>query len=349
MRSSLVSLVAALAAVAPVQAFDCSGPYFSFYNRGGAAMSYQRLDPALFPGVESPHLHSFDGGNGLVSNLTFADTQASTCTTVPIKLDKSLYWRPTLFFHGNDSGYYRVPERYSKVYYKFGDNNVRYNVSAFPKDFQMVAGNAMLRHNDTDFNKNGPQIYWRAKGTEKGDIDGLGGFPSGFTTATDFTAEIHFPTCWNGRSIDPAHPTAHMAYANGTGTDLDKCPEGFKVARFPEIFIEFWFDPRSFDKTYSASSVPWVLASGDPTGYGFHADFVSSSAPFVLRALTLYAGQWLGRRRARKCHAPERLSELRLRLRQRPVCGLLWPQQRLSGLRSRVRQLQTTPGRVPRR
>jgi len=29
--------------VATVAAFDCTGPYFSFYNRGGNSMSYQRL------------------------------------------------------------------------------------------------------------------------------------------------------------------------------------------------------------------------------------------------------------------------------------------------------------------
>src|SRR5262245_54697111 len=115
MHTNVFALVAGLAATA--SAFDCSGPYFSFYNRGGPAMSFQRLDPALFPGQESPHLHSFDGGNAVAADMTFDTTQSSSCTTARIKPDKSLYWRPTLFWNGNNTGFYRVPDKFLKVYY----------------------------------------------------------------------------------------------------------------------------------------------------------------------------------------------------------------------------------------
>src|SRR5690242_11786183 len=128
MYPSLFALTVGLAATA--SAFDCSGPYFSFYNRGGDAMSYQRLDPALNPGTESPHLHSFDGGNALAASMGFDTTQESSCTTARIKADKSLYWRPTLYWNGNNTGFYRVPDKFLKIYYKFGDNgNVRANVT----------------------------------------------------------------------------------------------------------------------------------------------------------------------------------------------------------------------------
>jgi hypothetical protein len=278
MFTNIVALAVALAATAT--AFDCNGPYFSFYNRNGNPMSYQRLDPALFPSQESPHLHSFDGGNGLAATMDFDTAQSSSCTTARIKPDKSLYWRPTLYWNGNNTGFYRVPNKYLKVYYKFGDSgNVHANVTAFPEDFKMMAGNPLKRKDDGD---NPGGIKWSCKGANYASIDSVG-FPKGFTSCSEGLAtEITFPSCWNGNPIDPANPNAHMAWPTAGGTGIDACPTGFKQARFPAIFIEFWYDISAFDDQYSADSVPWVLANGDPTGFGFHADFLNGWEKGVL-------------------------------------------------------------------
>ncbi|OCK85752.1 hypothetical protein K432DRAFT_431428 [Lepidopterella palustris CBS 459.81] len=289
-KTSVVALAAGLAATGA--AFDCHGPYFSFYNRGGPAMSYQRLDPALFPGVESPHLHSFDGGNNIAETMDFASTQASSCTTARIKADKSNYWRPTLFWNGNNTGFYRVPDTYLKIYYKFGDSgNVKANVSEFPENFRMIAGNSMLRHDDGVVGtNNGPGIGWSCKGENYASIDAIG-FPKGFTSCPNgFAAQLTFPACWNGADLDPAKPSAHMAYPTAGGNGLAACPTGFQVARFPSIFIEFWYDVSAFDGHYSADSVPWVLAQGDPTGFGMHADFLNGWETGVLAKATADEG-----------------------------------------------------------
>lgn len=285
MLTNFVAVAAGLAATA--SAFDCSGPYFSFYNRGGPAMSIQRLDPALFPGQESPHLHSFDGGNAVAADMTFETTQKSTCTTARIKPDKSLYWRPTLFWNGNNTGYYRVPEKFLKVYYKFGDaGNVRANVTEFPEDFAMIAGDPFKRA-DGD---NPGGVKWACLGDNYSRID-ANGFPKGFTSCKEgLTSEITFPACWNGKALDPKNPSAHMAWPNGNGKGLDACPDGFKYARFPTIFIEFWYDVSAFDGHYSADSVPWVLSNGDPTGYGWHADFRNGWEKGVLAKATAETG-----------------------------------------------------------
>jgi hypothetical protein len=271
MYASLATLTAALAATA--SAFDCSGPYFSFYNRAGNAMSFQRLDPALYPGTQSPHLHSFDGGNALAAEMSFDTTQSSSCTTARIKPDKSLYWRPTLFWNGNNTGFYRVPDKFLKIYYKFGDaGNVRANVTEFPEDFSMIAGDPFKRA-DGD---NPAGIKWACLGENYARID-ANGFPTGFTSCKEgLTSEITFPSCWNGKAMDPSNPRAHMAWPTAGGTGLDACPDTHKHSRFPTIFIEFWYDVSAFDGQYSADSSPWVLANGDPTGFGFHADFVRS-------------------------------------------------------------------------
>lgn len=276
MYTSLLALAATLAIPAAADGFDCHGPYFSFYNRAGDALSYQQLDPALFPGVKSPHLHTFDGGNGLAASMDVVTTQ-STCTTARIKPDKSNYWRPTLMYK-NDTGFYRVPDNGLKIYYKFGDaGNVRANVTEFPENFSMITGNPFLRHDDGNVGSwYGPKLQWTCHtgGGAAGMISDIG-FPKGYTSCADgFAASLTFPSCWNGQPLNPSNPSAHMAYLKaGGGVGLDACPEGFQYARFPLIEIEFWYDVSSFDGQYSSDSIPWVLSHGDPTGYGFHADF----------------------------------------------------------------------------
>jgi hypothetical protein len=266
----LFAITAALAATA--NAKMGVGPYFSFYNRAGPPMTYAQLDPALFPGQESPHLHSFDGGNAVAASVSFADTQSSECTTARIKPDKSMYWRPTLFWNGNGTGFYKVPEVYLKIYYKFMDGDANAGVSEFPEDFQMMIGDPYKRSDDGD---NPGRVKWACLAADYSRIGDKMGFPKGFTSCDmALTAEITFPSCWNGKALDTKNPTAHMAYPMYMAKKgIDVCPETHKVARFPEIFIEFWYDVKAFNNQYGPDDVPWVLANGDPTGYGFHADF----------------------------------------------------------------------------
>lgn len=280
-------LVLAAAMAGAVEAFKCEGPYFSFYNRPGTALSYQRLDPALYPGTESPHLHSFDGGNGLSALSTYADTQGSSCSTARIKPDKSLYWRPTLFFKSSDNKFTRVPEKFSKVYYKFGDGDARANVTEFPEDFSMMAGNPFKR---SEYENPG-RIRWTCLGDGYSRIGDKQGFPKGFTSCKEGLAtEITFPSCWNGNKLDTKNPNAHVAYPVGGGKGVAACPSTHRQARFPEIFIEFWYDISSFNGKYTAQETPWVLSNGDPTGFGFHADFKNGWEKGVLAKATAETG-----------------------------------------------------------
>ncbi|KAF2398880.1 hypothetical protein EJ06DRAFT_583489 [Trichodelitschia bisporula] len=53
------------------------------------------------------------------------------------------------------------------------------------------------------------------------------------------------------------------------------------------FFIENWLDTKSFDGSYTANDMPWVLAQGDPRGYGFHADFLNGwQEGVLLKAIT---------------------------------------------------------------
>ncbi|KAH8730502.1 hypothetical protein GQ44DRAFT_572063, partial [Phaeosphaeriaceae sp. PMI808] len=280
MRTDIIAATAALATTA--SAFMCTGHYFSFFNRKGAALGYDRIDPALFPGGKSPHLHSFDGGNGLSASANFDDTQKSSCTTNRIKPDKSLYWRPTLFFKGSD-GYHHVPEQYTKIYYKYGESGAWDDVTEFPENFNMIAGSP-LKRSDSD---NPAGVRWGCHKPNGGDAPIFSnGFPKGFEScAYGLASEVTFPSCWNGEKLDPKNPNAHMAYPTG-GPGTAGCPKTHQKARFPKIFIEFWYDISSFNGKYKATDSPWVLSSGDPTGFGFHADFMNGWEKGVLQKAT---------------------------------------------------------------
>ncbi|KAH4106488.1 hypothetical protein HBI56_077760 [Parastagonospora nodorum] len=287
MLTNLVALTAGLASTA--SAFTCTGNYFSFFNRGGDAMTYQRLDPILQPGTQGTHMHSFDGGNVLSASMGFADTQAATCTTARIKTDKSLYWRPTLYWNGNGTGFHRVPEQSTKIYYKYGDGDKWANVTEFPGQFNMIAGVPEKRA-DGD---NPAGVRWGCHNPDgRSDKIFANGFPTGFQSCDyGFASEVTFPSCWNGKPLDPENPNAHMAYpTNGGGVGVENCPTTHRAARFPTVFIEFWYDISSFNKQYAATDNPWVLSNGDPTGYSFHADFLNGWEKGVLAKATAETG-----------------------------------------------------------
>jgi hypothetical protein len=103
------------------------------------------------------------------------------------------------------------------------------------------------------------------------------GFPDvncdGYTTPLRY--DIHFPSCYN-----PALPLDdykhNTAYPSSMGaTHGQNCPPGW--IHIPHLFFEvYWNTPRFADLwTPGQGTQPFVLAQGDPTGYGLHGDFVS--------------------------------------------------------------------------
>lgn len=88
--------------------------------------------------------------------------------------------------------------------------------------------------------------------------------------------ELMFPSCWNGRDVDSPDHKSHMAYP-----DLVKdgqCPEGFGT-RLISLFYETKYDTQDF----RGVDGEFVLATGDPTGCGYHGDFIQGWQPDFLR------------------------------------------------------------------
>ena len=91
-------------------------------------------------------------------------------------------------------------------------------------------------------------------------------------------AEIQFPNCWNGKDLDSTDHKSHMAF--GSRGRNGPCPEGFPV-RIPAVFFETIYQTRN----YVGQAGEFVLANGDPTGYGYHADFICGWQEGVLEAV----------------------------------------------------------------
>ena len=86
--------------------------------------------------------------------------------------------------------------------------------------------------------------------------------------ADGIRAELMFPSCWNGKDLDATNHKDHMKYPDLVTDGV--CPEGFET-RTPSLFYEtIW-------NTYAYKGVPgqFVFANGDPTGYGYHGDFIN--------------------------------------------------------------------------
>lgn len=80
--------------------------------------------------------------------------------------------------------------------------------------------------------------------------------------------ELMFPSCWNqSAGVSPADGKSHMAYPSEVMTGT--CPEGFDT-RLPSLFYE----TNVFTGTFEAIPGEFVFSNGDPTGYGYHGDFI---------------------------------------------------------------------------
>lgn len=87
--------------------------------------------------------------------------------------------------------------------------------------------------------------------------------------------EMMFPSCWNGKDLDSEDHKSHVAYP-----DLVKdgtCPEGFEHRVVSLMYETIW-------NTYAFKDMngKFVLANGDPTGCGYHADFIEAWEEGVL-------------------------------------------------------------------
>ncbi|CAN9213422.1 unnamed protein product [Alternaria alternata] len=246
-----------------------------------------RLDPIVDEGTASSHAHTIHGGSNFAETTTYDMLRESECTSCQFDDDKSAYWTPSLHFVHEGGKTEIVPQVGGMLayYLLLGDD-----LKAFPEGFQMLAGDSRLR-NFTGPVPDPPTSAWTADDMTQLSLGQKSiGFnclnynkaPEGsryrhFLPTKDYMdencangirAEIMFPSCWNGKDKTADDHKSHMAYPNMI--DGGSCPEGFDT-RVPSLFYEtIW-------NTYKFKDSPgqFVWSNGDPTGYGYHADFIN--------------------------------------------------------------------------
>ena len=95
-------------------------------------------------------------------------------------------------------------------------------------------------------------------------------------------SNILFPTCWDGKRLDSPDHRAHVAYPvegphvfDAIGTAAE-CPCSHPI-KIPQVMLEVIWDTTGFNDPElwpEDGSQPFVLSTGDTTGYSQHADYV---------------------------------------------------------------------------
>lgn len=239
----------------------------------------ERLDPVVTPGKVSGHVHSVLGGSNFRMSVDTASLRQSACTSVPIPQDKSAYWFPHLYFYwGNGS--VTSAEGGAVIYYLYSDKPG--TTTAFPDDFRMVSGNPALRSYDpTSFAQQAVTylcLNFKGTSTRHNELPARQ-CPDGIR------AQINFPSCWDGKNVDSADHKSHVSFPSG-GPDSGTCSDPKFPVTIPRIFLEIYWNTVAFDSVRNKAmntSQPFVFAHGDPTGYGYHADYVNGWDKGVLQ------------------------------------------------------------------
>ncbi|KAJ3812276.1 hypothetical protein F5876DRAFT_37761 [Lentinula aff. lateritia] len=286
----------ALAALSSVQA------YFLVGVRN--ILVTERLDPILSPGAVSGHTHSVVGGSNFGMNITTDSLRDSECTSMPIEEDKSNYWYPHLYFQyvppyphsplpWNNLQLYAVSLRNNFALltinvspdYLFNDaaDGQPNTVQAFPDNFRMISGDMTLRsYNASSYAQQAVTFLcldFNGVSTKYNMLPPVS-CPSGLR------AQINFPMCWDGKNLDSADHKSHVAFPSG-GPDSGTCDDPAFPVTIPRVFIEGYWSTGEWDAIRDTdalnSTQPYVFSYGDPTGYGYHADFYNGWESGVLQ------------------------------------------------------------------
>jgi hypothetical protein len=233
--------------------------------------------------------------------MTAGDVSSTaTCTTCAFSEDFSNYWTANLYFKARNGSYKRIPQ--GGAAYQFNDRFstqtqggilVYYvsaqpgKITAFKPGFRMLVGDPAMRSR-TGTTLKRQNCYRCYTGPNFGGDTGAPCQDDRVDTEAlppkacpgGIRSNIHFPTCWDGKNLDSPNHKDHVAYpVSGPANFLSlggNCPSTHPV-RIPQLMYEVVWDTTKFnDKSQwpADGSQPFVLSTGDHTGYGQHADYV---------------------------------------------------------------------------
>ncbi|OBT76836.1 hypothetical protein VF21_04798 [Pseudogymnoascus sp. 05NY08] len=268
---------------AAIAAAVLSGSAEAFWRmecRGRSGLA--RLDPLVNPGVASAHAHTIFGSSGFTATSGSDELIAGDCTSCAVTEDKSAYWTPPMYFKNAATGQYKLVTQVGGMlsYYFLNYAPGETKITAFPHGMEMIAGDTNQRNftagesapttqnglaqkalgfNCLNYDKAPEGSLYRHFMPDKAYLDA--------NCKDGIRAELMFPSCWNGKDVTSANKKDHVAYPS---TVMDgTCPEGFPI-RLPGLFFETIWNTAEFDGVDGE----FVFSNGDPTGYGYHGDFI---------------------------------------------------------------------------
>ncbi|KIW92651.1 uncharacterized protein Z519_06498 [Cladophialophora bantiana CBS 173.52] len=260
-----------------------------------------RVDPIMAPGSPAQHLHVMFGASNMGLDPTLDELLASNCTSCSILQDHSVYWSPRMYFQHPNGALEMVPTAGGLTAYYFTEPSPiePSPVVAFPQNFRMIAGNSLKRAFYGPV-PDPPMSNWQPSDmTQQALMEKALGFnclnynlPAegarqyhylrnktflDATCADGVRAELMFPSCWNGKDLDSANHSSHVAYPNEIQNG--KCPEGYPI-HLPALFYETIYQTNLF----RGIDGEFTFSNGDPTGYGYHGDFMCAWDEGVLQS-----------------------------------------------------------------
>lgn len=218
-------------------------------------------------------------------NATFDSLLNSRCTSCEVGTDKSAYWAPTLYYKYPNGSFYEVYHNGAVVYYLGRGPNVNQTVP-FPEGFMILSGDKSARSYDNTTYTYGTEQYPGRPVADRISFNCIDDeivekqYMHDTSCKNGMRAQVHFQSCWNGRELYKPD-NSHVAYQSAIDNGI--CPPTHPV-QIPHIFLEV---------LYAVADVPdltddglFVFSQGDPTGYGFHADFQNGWDPDVLANAT---------------------------------------------------------------
>ncbi|KAK5662290.1 hypothetical protein OQA88_8196 [Cercophora sp. LCS_1] len=282
-RQIRFTVLAAITTASLTTPRDCGSPPFQTFFVLGCAkpIIVERSDPIMYPGSPSEHVHTIMGGDAFDLTLDYDKTQTSNCTTCAVTKDLSNYWVPTVYFHAENGSFLSVDQVGGiNVYYQermdWTDYCADKTLQPFPPNFRMIAGDRLRRRFIAASLEQQAIEYVCLQVNGAAGPPPFPGFPS-MRCPGGLQIRIRFPSCWDGVNTDSDDHKSHVRYP--ADVDNGPCPMTHPV-RVPSLLYEMTWHVEAFDHLKGK----FVLSQGDPTGYGYHGDFLNGWDLDVLEA-----------------------------------------------------------------
>ncbi|KAG0642261.1 hypothetical protein HOY80DRAFT_917857 [Tuber brumale] len=253
------------------------------------SLTVERIDPLTQFGLVGEHVHTIHGGNRFSESSLEADLLQSSCSSCQVKQDRSAYWTPVLYFQDEAGNFNAVNQTGGMLVYYLPRGE---NVKAFPDGFRMIAGDPKLRnfpYKEVEKSLWTPEDMTEAALRQKAigfnclnyhlpaeAALGMKTIPENLSCKDGLRAEVFFPSCWNGKDLDSPGHRDHMRYPSLM--DDGDCPKGFET-RVVSLFFETIWDVDKF----GGQKGRFIFSTGDPTGCGYHGDFMNAWDKEVLQ------------------------------------------------------------------